>query len=409
MARLKKILPAIFKFSLLFLILIAVLEISSRLILESKERAALSSIPETLNVYEKMDDHDPSHWVLKPDFRATFADLIREKERTNKWFGLKLLRRWMETYYFTPGQTAISINSRGLRGPEIEKAQEGSTRIICLGDSLTFGLPGPFSYPRVIEGELKKRGWDAEVINAGVEGYSIENLGKQIDCLAGFNPDIVTLFIGWNDIYSDRNGLSSPWINYLCRRSNFLTLIRRTFRKIYRLLKFKSDLPPHILPDSLTGKCYEKTEVSYKPRFLDELIDLLDELRAKIPPAKIFLITLPSLFDLKTAPDNDSLKIGHLPKYTNNAYILASMVYKYNEDLRRLSGDRNYYLIDLEKYADSEFIPKKDYFFDACHLIPPAQISIGEYIAGVLADSGVLKCKTSKPERLKDVTMSLTE
>ena len=345
-----------------------------------------------------MDDNDPSNWVLKPNFQLTFADLIREKERTDKWFGLKLLREWMETYYFTPEQTAFSINSRGFRGPQIKKAKDGTTRVICSGDSLTFGLPGAFQYPRVLEEELNKKGYDVEVINAGVEGYSIKNLVKQIDYLSSLDPDIVTLFIGWNNIYFDQNGLSHPFLNNLCLHSNFLELLRRAGRKVYRIVKFKANLPAHTLPDSLEGKCYEKGKVNYQPLFLNELSDLKDKLRAKIPEVKIFLITLPSLFDPEQVPDRQSLKIGHLPKYTNNAFVLAGMVYVYNEKLRRLSDNKNCYLIDLEKYVDSEFSPKRNYFFDACHLTPAAQILIGKYISHILIEDEILEGKNQSKE-----------
>ncbi len=58
----------------------------------------------------------------------------------------------------------VSTNSEGLRGPEIQLPAPGF-RILCVGDSVTFGwgLPVGQAYPTLLEDEL-----DVEVINAGM-------------------------------------------------------------------------------------------------------------------------------------------------------------------------------------------------------------------------------------------------
>ena len=45
-------------------------------------------------------------------------------------------------------------------------------RLVALGDSLTagFGLPPGKAFPDRLEAALRARGWDVEVINAGVSG-----------------------------------------------------------------------------------------------------------------------------------------------------------------------------------------------------------------------------------------------
>jgi len=102
----------------------------------------------------------------------------------------------------------VRINSLGFRGREcqIEKPS-GVYRILCLGDSSTFGFSVPVgcAYPSLLESRLNAS--DAygdkrfEVTNAGVHGYTsfqclrlYEHRGAQLQ------PDLVVLYVGPNDI-----------------------------------------------------------------------------------------------------------------------------------------------------------------------------------------------------------------
>ncbi len=72
------------------------------------------------------------------------------------------------------------INSLGLRGPEQEREKKpGSTRILMLGDSVTFGLFIPDEtqvFARILERELRSFSPEksVEVLNAGMSGYQAE-------------------------------------------------------------------------------------------------------------------------------------------------------------------------------------------------------------------------------------------
>ncbi len=74
------------------------------------------------------------------------------------------------------GGTHVSINARGLRGPELPYARHaGATRILYLGDSVTFGyrLTVDQSYPYVTQRLLEQDpGGRFETVNAGVGGYA---------------------------------------------------------------------------------------------------------------------------------------------------------------------------------------------------------------------------------------------
>jgi lysophospholipase L1-like esterase len=108
------------------------------------------------------------------------------------------------------------VNRLGFRGPEISpRKPQGTTRIVCMGDSGTFGvlaLPrrgkrgkikwrAITSYPDALRERLEQEGrHDVEVINAGVIGYSSAHALRQLMVqLLDLAPDILTLRLGIND------------------------------------------------------------------------------------------------------------------------------------------------------------------------------------------------------------------
>ncbi len=95
----------------------------------------------------------------------------------------------------------VDTNSRGFRGPEFGPTPaNGTTRVVCMGDSITFGwgVREAEGYVRVAEGEVNRsRGDEAprhEMINAGVPGYGLDVILRYLerDILA-LQPDLVTV------------------------------------------------------------------------------------------------------------------------------------------------------------------------------------------------------------------------
>lgn len=98
------------------------------------------------------------------------------------------------------------INSLGLRNSEIpSKKPNGTTRIIVLGDSVTYGccyVPLNVTFPKVLEQLLNKKQHAYEVINAGVLGYNTVQEAELFRTkLRSLNPDIIILEVTLNDIY----------------------------------------------------------------------------------------------------------------------------------------------------------------------------------------------------------------
>jgi len=90
----------------------------------------------------------------------------------------------------------------GLRSPRPARPKRGF-RVLALGDSCTFGVGvgGDETWPARLELLLREDGSDAEVINAGVPGYTAFQ-GKRFLETRGIalQPDLVLAAFGFNDI-----------------------------------------------------------------------------------------------------------------------------------------------------------------------------------------------------------------
>ncbi len=132
--------------------------------------------------------------------------------------------------------TVVSTNRDRFRSvnpnERIKPKQTGTVRIVCLGDSVTFGYRVPavwpekpteynpewLPYPMLLEKHLRAAnpGREFEVITMAVPGYTSHQglawLRRDIDSL---EPDLVTMSFGWNDVSfsdaPDREAIDTGW------------------------------------------------------------------------------------------------------------------------------------------------------------------------------------------------------
>lgn len=97
----------------------------------------------------------------------------------------------------------VVISSQGLRDREFAPVPPpGRTRILMLGDSLTFGwgVPGERTFSKRLEDKLRAAGRDVEVINTGVGNYNTEmQVAYFFERGAKFQPHHVVLNYFIND------------------------------------------------------------------------------------------------------------------------------------------------------------------------------------------------------------------
>lgn len=94
------------------------------------------------------------------------------------------------------------VNDHGYRGKLIKVKRNSKKRILFLGESTTFGygVSNSNNYIRILEDSLNKK-YDLEFINAGILGAtSSEVLSNYIFKYKYYDPDIVVIKIGLNEL-----------------------------------------------------------------------------------------------------------------------------------------------------------------------------------------------------------------
>lgn len=100
------------------------------------------------------------------------------------------------------------VNEQGFRDAGIYGRSRplGTIRILLLGDSFAFGVGNQYAkiWPVVMEKSLKKRGYDVEIIKAGVFGYDTRLEIKYMKKLySRYRPNIVVINFMFNDLFTN--------------------------------------------------------------------------------------------------------------------------------------------------------------------------------------------------------------
>jgi len=135
--------------------------------------------------------------------------------------------------------TVLSTNAQSFRADyPIGAKPAGTFRIVCLGDSVTFGYRVPpvwpdkpndynrdwLPFPMLLEKELRNANPDRkiEVFPMAVPGYtSHQGLAWLRRDIAMLKPDMVIASFGWNDVsvsaIPDRQSINTGWVSYANR------------------------------------------------------------------------------------------------------------------------------------------------------------------------------------------------
>src|SRR5438552_1890478 len=131
-----------------------------------------------------------------------------EENRDTVYFS----KRSITGRHTSPGEFdyIFHTNSRGLRSPEIQYERNSKPRILCLGDSFTFGIGASDdrSWPAMVAQQFASEGTPVEVVNGGVMGWGLaeyliwlEREGRR------YNPDLIVVGVHAGDWENASNGL----------------------------------------------------------------------------------------------------------------------------------------------------------------------------------------------------------
>lgn len=333
-----------------------------------------------LDPYEMPSPNGPYHWVLRPGYKATQKELVVGKTKAGRNLGAGVLQAGINSQD-GKAKTLFRINADGFKGPELDSSH-ARPRILALGDSTTFGI-GIYDYPRRLEAALEEQGIPVEVLNGGVEGYSPRHLLYEIKRYKLLKPEIITLYIGWNALFS-----SVPWTDAWENTLRMVWLFEQASQTLrvlygdpraYAMKMYNRVLKP--VPDSPEVKALK----TFQPPFIDKIEKIIDEFESI--GSRVVLVTLPGLFTMSVKPLPRALEIGHLPFFTENPYVLAMLTERYNATLRELAGRRDLGIIDLEKWSVGAFKSREAFFSDSVHLNERGLEMVGVYMADWFAAS----------------------
>jgi lysophospholipase L1-like esterase len=358
------------------------MEGSSRLFFDIKEelRNKIVNVDSSvLDEYEMPDPARPWNWRPRPGYSATVDQIILGKRKGNKVLAEELINDRVIKLNVPRDKVVMRINNDGFKGPDIDKAHS-RVRILAIGDSCTFGtMFDEYSYPRVLERELGRLGKPVEVINAGVEGYAPSNVLWRIEEFKALRPEITTIYIGWNALYGEPENYG---VEYYLKS---VKLIRKAYGKLREKIYGRTEValeayskPKHVQRDAPEVQALD----GFEPTFMSDLEAIVNEMRAS--GSEVVLVTLPALFVMDEEPSPQALKVGHLPLFTDNPYVLAKISMEYNKRLRSFAKNHNLLLVDLEDWSRGSLKPRDQFFFDSVHVYEEGQVRIGQYLAAQL-------------------------
>ena len=206
----------------------------------------LASIEITFRVY---DFYNPNCRFLDSE---VFSNIDFEDKRIICQESNKLIWENHENISIVPNQhfKTININSDGFRGIELQ--EEVDYRIFVIGGSTTFGN-GAISNDSTIPDLLQKKIFNEfpnkniEVINAGIpSAYSYTETNLIKNKILSYNPNLLIIYDGWNDLERNYEVYSNPSIYQL--------------DKIIRLIKQMDYVTPQVLVKLYSNYVYENSE-----------------------------------------------------------------------------------------------------------------------------------------------------
>lgn len=328
-----------------------------------------------LDSYEMADPEYLGHWRLRPNFVASSEALIAEKSGAGKWLGAAAI----QSIRGDGGTNALMINSDGFKGPELDPSRR-CPRILMIGDSVTFGIGG-LSYPHQVRAVFSKNNIRAEVINAGVEGYGPQNVLNEMPRYLALKPEIVTIYIGWNPIFSTDVAVVGSSVPL-----KSLWLIRRAVDAIRELIDDNASNATRAYQQKIHPN-HDSSEIknihNYHPGYINDITKIIDAFRTI--DTEVYLITLMGLFQSDQTPSPAALAIGHLPIGTDNSFVLSALTDRTNELLRSISARDGVHLIDLQAWGRAQLQPPAQYFLDSVHFNASGLELVGAFLASRLA------------------------
>jgi lysophospholipase L1-like esterase len=309
-------------------------------------------------------------------------------------YGYALKPNFRRQVDYAPGGGEIVINPAGFHQRDVVPVArvDGRKRIVCLGESTTFGTTVDSNYPsflrniflRNVAGEWR----NAEVINAGVPGWISDQVALRVEYqLKAYKPDIAILYVGWNDFQS-----YSPMYDSPPATSYFEQQYKGKAWKQYAVSWLKSVA---LLSDWYHSRLAAQTSQAASPggntatspddyyRFLDASLDrIVGQFRSTNADTKVFVSTVVGRWPIGTPeewariPNIWWMQDNHLTREQSAMYVA-----RFNDHLRRFARQRQLGVVDAA--ATFEHVDRAKLLWDWAHMTPDGY----ELVAWTMVDA----------------------
>jgi lysophospholipase L1-like esterase len=285
-------------------------------------------------------------------------------------------------HYTTARGLEFRINSKGFLGPEFdERKAPGVYRIFAVGDSCTFGSGfWRQTYPAIAAQILGAEAGSGrfEVINAGIEGYNSEFALDRIRTeLLAYDPDMLILYLGWNDLMKidPRNAGATGRYLGVTRVLERSFLVKAYGKALFYYLR-PLVMKPRVGPDpDATRELAAFVPVRYRAN-LEMAVELLRK-HGVVP----VLVTLPTVVTADMTLEDLERAHVFFPYYPAGYGVDAFLRLHgaYNEVIRKTAAKYGVPLVDLEAVLGGAV--RHELFWDTMHPSEKGHRLIAEAIA----------------------------
>jgi lysophospholipase L1-like esterase len=293
--------------------------------------------------------------------------------------------------YSSGAQSVITINSDGFRGPELAPQAPNLLWIFAVGDSCTFGAGNEkYTYPAILQELLSARKpvlIHHEVVNAAIAGADSEDaLRRLISKVLPLQPDVVTIYIGWNDLmkYSPLAQTDAGLSSRMRRSVDRLWLVRAIRKAIF--FYFRPVLvSPEVGPESRTGRFR-----NFSPGAFEKNLSRMTA-ATREAGARPVLVTLPTPLRVGMSEKRIRDRQIAFPYFGGAARVgdFLDLIDAYNRAIRRVAIENAAPVVDLAR-AVGVLEDPTGYFWDAMHMNREGQLLIARSFEQTLDQAGML-------------------
>lgn len=303
-------------------------------------------------------------------------------------------------YPYHKSAITVTKDKYGFRGTSSTYNKPEAIDILCIGGSTTnqIYVEDGLTWPDVLEKELKQKGVDLNVANAGIDGQStfghIKNFELWFPLVPDLNPKYIFFYVGINDFYRPKEASGTDEV----KRNNTLdkfkgkfkdnSVLFRAYRTLVGMIEANRQEVNHtkvLFDDSLYGKKGLLDKASYPDFFSNRLYDYKTRLELLVKYSKqlgatpVFITQPSKRFKFTDSGELIGLKKKFKSKFSGYAingvdyyYLLKEM----NKVIKAVANKNDLLLIeqtDLKIFSDEDF-------YDYTHTTPSGSLKIAQHI-----------------------------